>query len=1143
MKWLQFVLCLALLSSAHGQVSFSNPTNYAAGGSVSTIVAADFNHDGKVDLIVVNPGEDAFSFLQGVGDGTFLAPVSFSMRSAAGALPGEIVATDFNGDGNMDVAITHPTSTAAGFGNTVTVHLGDGTGHFTTPGTVFTTGGTDTGIVAGDFNEDGKIDLAIGACDQQAIFIHFGNGDGTFTPGGEFFIGGCGGGSRVFVTAADLNHDGHLDLIAANIASATISVLLGDGKGNFGPPKYFNVGNGPAAILVGDFNKDGNLDLAVANLNDNSVTILFGDGNGSFAPGGTFSVGNGPADIQADFFDGTGNLDLLTTNSRSNNTTLLQGQPSGTFSGQFNLAIGTSPAAAAVADFNGDGRPDFAATNAGSQNISVFLNTTPSHAGANSVLLVGGEPALNASYTNTAEVYDLATNTWFPTQNVVPNAPPMNGGGGGLCASNAVTLGNGKVLLAGGGCSDAGITTNAASLYDPGTNQWTATAPMTFGRDQFGMVTLSNGNAIAIAGCAGGCSGPNALGQFLGSIGASTEIYDAQASSWTTAASLHVIHGNFALNQEFQGAVRLMDGRVLACGGSDGFVTVIAMCEIFDPVANTWTITGSLPQACEGETCPLVPLSNGNVLSIMPDGLESAVFNPVQGTWQGSGSLVTRQVGGTLTPLSNGLILLSGGLSDGINPTNNAQLYDATSGLWRLTTSMNVSRNRHAAVLLANGSVLAAGGQETQATFASSAEIYHPGSETWTLTASMSLPRFAPNVAALVTRVSTQGSPQATSVNEVSSIDPSVYGQAVSFTASVSPASGSGTPTGTISFSDGQSALGTIPLSNGQATFSTASLPAAVHLITAVYSGDSKFSASTSAVLSQTVNQASLLITAVNASRPYGSANPSFSFTTTGLVNGDTLATIGVAPVCSTTATSGSPVGSYPITCSGPSATANYSITYQQGTLNITPVPLAITANNAIKILDAPSPALTATYSGFVNGDTPSSLAGTLSCTSAATTTSPVGSYPINCSGQSSNNYVIAYVAGTLNIVYASGGVCDGDLGHQILSPINADGSSVYNQGRTVPAKFRVCDANGVSIGTAGVVSSFYLTQILTGTASTTVQEIVNTNNPDTAFRWDPTNMQWIFNITTQNLSAGSTYIYTITLNDGSSIVFQYGLR
>jgi hypothetical protein len=290
-------------------------------------------------------------------------------------------------------------------------------------------------------------------------------------------------------------------------------------------------------------------------------------------------------------------------------------------------------------------------------------------------------------------------------------------------------------------------------------------------------------------------------------------------------------------------------------------------------------------------------------------------------------------------------------------------------------------------------------------------------------------------------------------------------------------------------------------------------------------------------------NQAALIITAVNASRPYGSANPSFSFTTTGLVNGDTLATIGVAPVCSTTATSGSPVGSYPITCSGPSATANYSITYQQGTLNITPVPLAITANNAIKILDAPSPALTATYSGFVNGDTPSSLAGTLSCTSAATTTSPVGSYPINCSGQSSNNYVIAYVAGTLNIVYASGGVCDGDLGHQILSPINADGSSVYNQGRTVPAKFRVCDANGVSIGTAGVVSSFYLTQILTGTASTTVQEIVNTNNPDTAFRWDPTNMQWIFNITTQNLSAGSTYIYTITLNDGSSIVFQYGLR
>ena len=82
-----------------------------------------------------------------------------------------------------------------------------------------------------------------------------------------------------------------------------------------------------------------------------------------------------------------------------------------------------------------------------------------------------------------------------------------------------------------------------------------------------------------------------------------------------------------------------------------------------------------------------------------------------------------------------------------------------------------------------------------------------------------------------------------------------------------------------------------------------------------------------------------------------------------------------------------------------------------------------------------------------------------------------------------------------------------------------------------------------VSIGTPGVVSNFSLIQILTGTVLTKVLENVYTNNPDTAFRWDPTSQQWIFNIDNSNLSAGSTYFYAVTLNDGSVIYFQYGLR
>jgi len=93
-----------------------------------------------------------------------------------------------------------------------------------------------------------------------------------------------------------------------------------------------------------------------------------------------------------------------------------------------------------------------------------------------------------------------------------------------------------------------------------------------------------------------------------------------------------------------------------------------------------------------------------------------------------------------------------------------------------------------------------------------------------------------------------------------------------------------------------------------------------------------------------------------------------------------------------------------------------------------------------------------------------------------------------------------------------------------------------------VPAKFRVCNANGISIGTAGVVSSVALAQILNGTTAD-VDESVSSTSSDTSFRWDPSAQQWIFNISTTNLPAGQTYLYRIQLNDGSSINFRFGLK
>jgi hypothetical protein len=127
-------------------------------------------------------------------------------------------------------------------------------------------------------------------------------------------------------------------------------------------------------------------------------------------------------------------------------------------------------------------------------------------------------------------------------------------------------------------------------------------------------------------------------------------------------------------------------------------------------------------------------------------------------------------------------------------------------------------------------------------------------------------------------------------------------------------------------------------------------------------------------------------------------------------------------------------------------------------------------------------------------------------------------------------------------VVYASGSSCLGSPSRGILQPVNADGSSVFKQGSTVPAKFRVCDANGNSIGTPGVVTSFTAASSSNASASIVNETIVSTT-PDTAFRWDAAAQQWIFNISTKGLKAGLRYNYTVGLNDGSQITFSFTLR
>jgi len=321
--------------------TFGAPTNFAVGNTPIHVASGDFNGDGKLDLAVVNNVSNNVSILLGNGDGTFGAPTNF----AVGNTPVYVAVADFNGDGKLDLAVTNELA------STVSILLGNGDGTFGAQ-TTYAVGDEPIGIAVGDFNGDGKLDLAVSnaSANSQSVSILLGNGNGTFGQATNFAVGGI---TPVHIVAGDFNGDGKLDLATANENSGNISILLGTGTGSFGTATTFVVGNTPDRIAVGDFNGDGKLDLAVSNARSNDISILLGTGTGSFGTATNFAAGGTlTASVTVADFNGDGKLDLAVANENSNNVAILLGTGTGSFGTATTFAAGNTPGSIAIGNFH-----------------------------------------------------------------------------------------------------------------------------------------------------------------------------------------------------------------------------------------------------------------------------------------------------------------------------------------------------------------------------------------------------------------------------------------------------------------------------------------------------------------------------------------------------------------------------------------------------------------------------------------------------------------------------------------------------------------------------------------------------------------------------------------------------------------------
>jgi len=1088
----------------------SSGTQIVASFSPSPVTSTE----GTLGVTVTNPsGEISNIAYLPVTSPTPTLSVHSNSSFPLSATPTAVVTGDFNGDGSIDFAVTNQSS------GSVLILLGNTNGTLYS-GNSYPVGRGPAGIASGDFNGDGKLDLVVANGQDQTLTILLGNGDGTFTVSPSTPTTGAYPAS---IAVADFNGDGKLDLAVVNMCGSNplmcspaaapqgpfvLTILLGNGDGTFTPtPTSPTVGNQPSYMTAGDFNSDGLIDLAVSNMGDGTVTILMGNGDGTFTPTtNPPTTGTEPQGLVAADFNGDGALDLAVVNQIDGTVSILLNQNCATVTplnctfatSKPPTRVGNSPLAIGTADLNGDGFLDLVITNSADNTISVLLGS--------------------GSGGFTAVVPQNPQNFATPPRPISLALADVNHDG----RVDVVAFGGGYSVMLQSTVAAVGLTASNPPVIPFGQQIYltaTVSRPATFPFLPTGTVSFMDG-ATSLATVSVDSSGH--------------AVYQTSTLSTGTHQITAVYSGDYYYGANTsapltQTVLQTQSYTVLTSSanpsGTGQGLAFVATLQL--PSYLTATGTVAFQDLSTNTSLGTATVSN-NSAQIVVSNLSNGTHS-ILATYSGdvnfasSTSRLSQTVSQATTTLSLGSNLSTSSYSQAVTVTATVQpSYAGGSATGTVSFYDNGTFWQTAPVLnnVAQISVtgFAVGSHSLTATY-------------WGDT------NFTGSSASAISLVVTQA---ATTVSLVSNANPSVYGQPVTYTATVGLSFNGSTPSGAITFYDGATVLWSGFLSRGSAQASISNATPGSHSITAQYGGTANYTASTSPVLTQTVNQAPTTLTVSSNANPssygqsvtlyatlqtsynllsnggtvtftdngtqlgtatiQGSATVSITTTTLGVgvrtitakYSGDSnlLASTGtfaqtVNPAATTTtisSTSYTPAFGQSITLTAnvrPTLgnTPTGTITFMDRTTTLGTVPLANnTASFSISTLSAGTHYISAQYSG--DADSAASTSGQTLVTVSPPATTTVLASSVNPS--SYNQPVIL----TATLQLTSSGTPTGTV-------IFYDGSSQIGSS-TIANNSAQLTISGFQLGTHSITATYSGDANFSGSTSTAVSQVVN---------------------------------------------------